>query len=120
MSAAPACPPSARRRARLVCALSDLTPGAGVAAAVGDTQVALFHLPSETPSVYAIGNRDPVAGANVLARGIVGDVEGELVVASPLYKHHFVLTSGRCLERADVSVAVYRVLVSDGWVYLVR
>lgn len=105
--------------ARLMCALADLIPGAGVAARVGDAQVALFLLPDETPAVYAIGNHDPVGGANVLSRGIVGDLQGELVVASPLYKQHFSLVTGRCLEDETVTVPVYRVLVSDGYVYLV-
>ena len=107
------------RRAHLTCALSDLVPHAGVAAMLGDRQVALFYLPDESPSVYAIGNHDPIGGANVLSRGIVGDVGGELVVASPLYKQHFSLNSGRCLEQSDVAVPVYRALISDGYVYLV-
>ncbi|MEQ8486821.1 MAG: nitrite reductase small subunit NirD [Pseudomonadales bacterium] len=105
--------------ARLVCAISDLVPGAGVGARLGETQVALFHLPEETPAVYAIGNHDPIGGANVLSRGIVGDLGGELVVASPLYKQHFSLVTGRCLEDDAVAVPVFRVLVSDGYVYLV-
>ena len=43
-------------------------------------------------------NHDPRSGANVIGRGIVGSVKGELVVASPLYKQHYCLRSGRCLE----------------------
>ena len=45
----------------------------------------------------------------MLSRGIVGDVGGRLVVASPLYKQHFDLASGRCLEEDNVSVEVYEV-----------
>ena len=57
--------------------------------------------------------------ANVLARGIVGDVDGEPVVASPLYKQHFSLKTGACLEEPGVSVPTYRVLVADGHVFLI-
>jgi nitrite reductase (NADH) small subunit len=45
----------------------------------------------------------------VLSRGIVGDLKGEVVVASPVYKQHFNLASGQCLEDPAVSVSVFRV-----------
>jgi nitrite reductase/ring-hydroxylating ferredoxin subunit len=38
--------------------------------------------------VYALDNFDPHSAANYIA-GIVGDMQGELVVASPVYRHHF-------------------------------
>jgi nitrite reductase (NADH) small subunit len=75
--------------------------------------VAVFYLPSENPQLYALGNWDPIGKANVLSRGIVGDLKGELVVASPLYKQHFVLATGVCLEDPEVSVPVYEVAL-DG------
>ena len=100
-----------------VCLLEDIVPDSGVCALVGNHQVAIFRLSDD--SLYAIGNFDPVSGANVLSRGIVGDVGGELVVASPLYKQHFSLTSGRCLEEADVAVPVYSVRL-DGASVCVR
>ena len=71
-----------------VCHLRDLEPDSGVCALVDGKQVAIFYLPREN-SVYAIQNYDPISKANVLSRGIVGDINGELVVASPLYKQHF-------------------------------
>ncbi|HEY6820841.1 MAG TPA: nitrite reductase small subunit NirD [Burkholderiales bacterium] len=91
-----------------VCRLDDIVPDTGVAALVGGEQVAVFRVDQK---IYAIGNRDPFSGANVLSRGIVGDLKGELVVASPVYKHHFSLLTGRCLEDDTVSVPVYRALV---------
>lgn len=93
-----------------VCSLHDLVPNAGVAALVNGHQIALFYLPTETPCLYAIDNWDPVGKANVLSRGIVGDIQGELVVASPLYKQHFSLHTGRCLEKS-ASVQVWPVFV---------
>jgi nitrite reductase/ring-hydroxylating ferredoxin subunit len=34
-------------------------------------------------------------------RGIIGDLQGERVIASPIYKQHFSLATGRCLEDKD-------------------
>ncbi len=89
-----------------VCRLEDIVPNCGVCALVAGEQVAVFRLDDDR--VFAVGNRDPFSGANVLSRGIVGDLKGELVVASPVYKQHFSLISGRCIEDEAVSVPVYR------------
>lgn len=93
----------------LIGSISDLVAGSGVAALIACRQVALFYLPAEQPCVYAIDNRDPFSDANILSRGIVGDIGGELVVASPMYKQHFSLTTGRCIEDETVSVQVWPV-----------
>lgn len=95
-----------------VCSVEDLVPGRGACALVNGVQVAIFRLPRG--SVYAIGNHDPFSKANVLSRGIVGDLKGELVVASPIYKQHFSLVSGQCLEKPEVSVPVYPVRTLKG------
>jgi nitrite reductase (NADH) small subunit len=101
-----------------VCTLADLARNAGVAVRINNRQIALFYLPDETPSVYAIDNYDPISEVNVLSRGIVGDKQGELVVASPIYKQHFSLISGRCIEESDVSVQSYPVTVEGDAVVL--
>ncbi len=100
----------------ILCHQDDLVAGSGVCALLGSAQIALFWLPECDPPLYAIGNHDPLGGANVLSRGIVGDVNGELVVASPLYKQHYALRSGRCLEDPAVAVPVYKVQLRDGQV----
>ena len=97
-----------------ICRHSALIPNSGICADVTGQQVALFYLPNESPCVYAIGNWDPIGKANVLSRGIVGDIGGRLIVASPLYKQHFDLVTGECLDNSDISVPVYAVeLVAD-------
>src|SRR6202034_1075835 len=78
-------------------------------------QVAVFRVRG---GVFAIGNHDPASGANVLARGIVGDMGGELVVASPIYKQHFSLVTGRCLEEPELSVPVYLARIVENQVWL--
>ena len=104
------------RDAIRVCRLEDIVPNTGVCALVRGRQVAIFRLGDD--SVYALDNGDPFSKANVLSRGIVGDLKGELVVASPVYKQHFSLVSGRCVEDAAVQIPVYRTRIGDGFVFV--
>lgn len=92
---------------RAVCRRADLVANSGVVAWVDGTQVALFYLPQDDDAVYAIDNRDPESGANVIGRGIVGHLGGELVVASPLYKQHFRLADGGCVEHPAQRLRVW-------------
>src|SRR5437870_5348326 len=91
-----------------LCPLDAILPDTGVCALVNGRQIAIFRV---NDRVYAIDNFDPFSKANVLSRGIVGDLKGELVVASPVYKQHFSLTTGRCIEDERVAVPVYRASV---------
>ncbi len=50
----------------------------------------------------------------MLSRGLVGNLGDHIVVASPLYKNHFDLRTGECLESADLSVQAYEVRVDSG------
>jgi NAD(P)H-dependent nitrite reductase small subunit len=94
-----------------VCALEDLVEGTGVGALVGGRQIALFQVHGR---VYALDNFDPASRANVLSRGLTGNLQGERVVASPIYKNHFVLASGRCLEDPTFNVSAYPTRVVGG------
>ena len=96
-----------------ICSIDDLQPNSGVCALVGDHPVAHFSMPKDD-AVYAIGNYDPIGNANVLSRGMIGDLNGEPVVASPLYKQHFNLKTGDCLEEEGVKVDAYAVRITDG------
>ena len=98
-----------------VCELSALLPNVGVRALLGDSQVAVFKL-SGSDEIFAIDAFDPFSNAPVLSRGIVGDVKGRLVVASPIYKQHFDLKTGQCLEDDSVAVRTFAVRVVDGQV----
>ncbi|WP_438878286.1 nitrite reductase (NAD(P)H) small subunit, partial [Bacillus cereus group sp. Bce027] len=73
-----------------LCTRADLVAFSGVAAWLdtpeGPAQVALFYVPGHGHELYALDHRDPFSGAYVIARGIVGDLQGKPVVASPLYK----------------------------------
>ncbi|MDK4791226.1 MAG: nitrite reductase small subunit NirD [Acinetobacter sp.] len=100
-----------------VCALDDLTPNTGAGALVGGQTVAIFRVGHEK-RVYVLSNKDPFSQANVMSRGIIGDLQGERVVASPIYKQHFSLATGRCLEDKDQKLAVYPSKIVDGRVWV--
>ncbi|MDK2777346.1 MAG: nitrite reductase small subunit NirD [Pseudomonadota bacterium] len=100
-----------------VCNLNDIDPDTGVCALYHGEQVALFRWGS-SDTVYAINNFDPIGKANVLSRGIIGSLGERPVVASPLYKQHFDLQTGVCLEDSNVQVKPYAVQVAHGVVQL--
>ncbi|MDX8129747.1 nitrite reductase small subunit NirD [Methylomonas sp. BW4-1] len=96
-----------------VCGIDDLQADSGVCALVKGKQIAIFYL-QRRQEVYAIGNFDPFSHANVLSRGMIGDIGGEPMVASPMYKQHFHLRTGVCFEDAGVSVPAYQVRLENG------
>ncbi|EWH11986.1 nitrite reductase NADPH [Catenovulum agarivorans DS-2] len=100
-----------------ICKLTDLAANTGVCALHNGEQVAIF-LDGKEQKVHAISNFDPIGKANVLSRGIIGDIKGRLVVASPLYKQHFCLETGECLEEPENSVKAYQVRVEGDVVQL--
>lgn len=99
---------------RPLCERRDLVANSGVVAWLDEAQVALFHLPStkQGEQVFALENRDPKSGANVIGRGIVGSLKGELVIASPLYKQHFRLKDGSCLEYPEQRLRAWPVRIN--------
>lgn len=100
-----------------VCREADLVKDSGVCVLLEGEQVALFR-DTFDGAIYAIANHDPFARANVLSRGLIGSLGGRVVVASPLYKQHFCLSTGQCLEDADVRLRVWPVKVEEGRVLL--
>lgn len=96
-----------------VCQLDQLQEDSGHCVLVKNRQIAIFRL-SGDEEIYAIDNFDPFSNANVLSRGLLGDLEGSTVVASPVYKQHFNLANGVCLEDEAVRVATYTTRVRSG------
>ncbi|GHC16984.1 nitrite reductase small subunit [Kushneria pakistanensis] len=99
---------------QVLCGVRDLVDYSGVVALHEGRQIALFYLPHgrdrhSAPEVFGIDNHDPFSKANVIGRGIIGDKNGELVVASPLYKQHFRLADGVCLEDDQVRLDTFEV-----------
>jgi len=98
-----------------VCKVEELIIDSGVCVLVDNKQIALFYIENK---VYAIDNYDPIGKSFVLARGIVSDINGKLTIASPLYKEHYDLINGECLEDENVKINVYDCKIEDGYVFL--
>ena len=103
-----------------ICPLNDIVPDTGVCALLGGRHVTVFRVGDASQKVFAIDNVDPNAGASVLSRGLVGSIGERIVVASPIYKQHFDLASGECIEAPEHSVATWpaRVFADMVWVAL--
>lgn len=95
-----------------VCPADAIVPNTGVCALVEGRHVAVFRVGQD--QFFAIDNVDPKSGASVLSRGLVGNLGEHIVVASPLYKNHFDLRTGACLESPEHSVRAHEVRVEDG------
>jgi nitrite reductase (NADH) small subunit len=101
-----------------VCSIDDILPDTGICALVRERHVAIFRLKDGGGRLFAIDNYDPNSQASVLSRGLVGSLGERIVVASPIYKHHFDLQSGECLEAPENSVAAYPVRVESDQVWI--
>ncbi|MHA7134100.1 nitrite reductase small subunit NirD [Oerskovia turbata] len=103
-----------------VCPVERLVPERGVPALVDGTQVAVFRLTDDR--LFAVQQRDPYSGANVLSRGIVGSRGETPTITSPMYKQVWDLTTGECLDpsgKEPEALRRFEVTVEDGLV-LVR
>lgn len=100
-----------------ICQVSDINKNTGVCALHNGEQVAIFKVGNDE-QLFAVQNFDPFGDANVLSRGIVGDVDGQIVVASPLYKQQYCLETGNCLEDESVTLQTYMVRQQNGQVQL--
>lgn len=100
---------------KTVCNRQDLVTNSGVVVWLDGAQVALFYLPdAQDQTLYAIDNHDPESGANVIGRGLVGSIKGDLVVAAPIYKQHYRLQDGQCLEEPNQRLRVWPVRLNGG------
>lgn len=116
----PPAPRSTPHSWTMVAKVDDVPYERGIAALVNDEPVAIFRLACSdgTDEWHAVSHIDPVAGAPVMARGLVGSVGDDQetpTVASPLHKRRYDLRSGTCLDDDSPALAVYQVLIADGW-----
>jgi nitrite reductase (NADH) small subunit len=102
-----------------VCQESDLVANSGVCALINEQQIAIFNVKKAgQEQLFAISNWDPIGEANVLYRGLLCSVGETIVVASPLYKQRYCLSSGTCLDSDEVKVKVYPVRLENQSVQL--
>ncbi|WP_101758844.1 nitrite reductase small subunit NirD [Oceanicoccus sp. KOV_DT_Chl] len=102
-----------------ICHIDAIVPNAGRCALIDGEQVAIFRVQkSGNDTVYALHNHDPFSKANVLSRGIIGSIADRVVVASPIYKQHFCLQTGKCIEEQDTQLKTWQVRVENEMVQL--
>jgi nitrite reductase [NAD(P)H], large subunit/nitrite reductase [NAD(P)H], small subunit len=106
---------SGTRPWQAICDLSAIPAQAGIGARLGEMQIALFRFGDK---VYALDNLEPGSQANVLSRGLLGDVSGEPIVISPLYKRRIRLRDGRQCDNGESVVRAWPVKVEDGKVWV--
>lgn len=99
-----------------ICNVSDILPNTGVCALVKERHIAIFRVGQN--QFHAIDNIDPQSNASVLSRGLIGSLGERVVVASPLYKNHFDLRNGECLENAQYSVSAHAVRVEGNYLHV--
>lgn len=100
-----------------ICDIDAVPDDAGIGARVGESRVALFRLHGQ---FYALDDYEPGTNASVLSRGILGDVAGDAVVISPLYKYKIRLSDGKSVDSADISVGRWDTKVVDGKIHVSR
>lgn len=106
---------------RTVCTSEDLIDNSGVCVLLNEDteneqQVALFYVTvngGTEKKLYAVSNYDPIGKANVMYRGIIGYLGGRYVIASPLYKQHFDLETGKCVEDENAALTTYDIRLTD-------
>ncbi|NUT33150.1 MAG: nitrite reductase small subunit NirD [Hamadaea sp.] len=94
-----------------ICPLDRVEIERGVAALVGGVPVAIFR--TYAGELFALDNHDPISGASVLSRGIVGTRGDIPTVASPMHKQAYDLRTGECLDKAGVRVRTWPIRVSS-------
>ncbi len=97
-----------------VCPVEQLEPLWGEAALIDGLQLAIILVPDGT--LYAVSNQDPVTGAFVMSRGIVGSKAGRPTLASPLHKQVYDLATGDCVSAPELRIPTFAVRVTDGLV----
>lgn len=95
-----------------ICSEDDLQVDSGICALLGKQQIAIFYMPKDQ-AIYAINNLDPFSHANVLSRGLIGDINDVPMVSSPLHKQHFNLLTGQCFEDENVKVETYAIRIEN-------
>ncbi|MGC0941750.1 nitrite reductase large subunit NirB [Pantoea agglomerans] len=99
----------------VVCPLEAIPQQAGIGARLGSERVALFRFGD---ALFALEDREPGSDASVLSRGILGDVGGEPVVISPLYKQRIRLRDGQSLDNPQHQLRCWPVKLEAGQIWL--
>lgn len=97
--------------------VSDIPENGGACVKLDDLQIAVFYFKSRQ-AWYACQNLCPHKLEMILARGIIGDKNGEPKVSCPFHKKSFSLITGENLNDEDYSIKTYPVKVEHDYVYI--
>ena len=100
-----------------ICHIDEIVPNTGRCALFQGEQVAIFRVEQQ---LFAVNNFCPFSNANVISRGLVGNIAEQKVVASPVYKQHFDLKTGECLEDDKQVLKTYAVRLHGDMVQLMH
>ena len=95
-----------------VCPFTRLPVERAVCVLVGGEQIALVR--TRDDQLYAVDNLDPVSGAMVMSRGIVGSRGDVDVLISPMHKQAYDLATGQCLDLPELWLGTHDVRVIGG------
>lgn len=103
-----------------ICNIDDILPSMGRCALFNEQQIAIFRVFDENgqEQFFAIDNFCPFSQSNTLSRGLTGSIANKIVVASPIYKQHFELLTGYCIEDTSINVKTYPVRLNGNTVQL--
>jgi nitrite reductase (NADH) small subunit len=97
--------------------VEDFPENGGACVKYKDLQIAVFNF-SRRNEWYACQNLCPHKMQMVLARGMIGSMNGEPKVACPFHKRNFSLKTGECLNAEECSISVFPVRVENGYVHI--
>jgi NAD(P)H-dependent nitrite reductase small subunit len=100
-----------------VAKTTDVPAEGGIAIKYGPAQIALYNFASRG-EWYACQNQCPHMQDMVLARGLIGDQQGQPKVACPQHKKTFSLKTGECLSGDQLKVRTFPVRVEGEDIYL--
>ena len=100
-----------------LASVEDFPRNGGLAVQYGRTQLAIFQFASRG-EWYATQNRCPHMQDMVLARGLLGDHQGQPKVACPLHKKTFHLQTGAGLSDPAYHIATFPVKLEAGIVFV--
>lgn len=100
-----------------VASVEDFPENGGGCVKFKDLQIAIFNY-SRRGEWFACQNECPHKKEMALARGVIGDSDGEPKVACPFHKKAFSLCTGKNIAGENYAVETYPVKVEEGYVYI--
>jgi nitrite reductase (NADH) small subunit len=97
--------------------VEDFPKNGGACVKYKDKQIAVFNF-TRRGEWFACQNMCPHKKEMALARGMIGETDGEPKVACPFHKRAFSLCTGENINGDEEPVTTYPVKIEDGYVYV--